>query len=366
MSVENEDGFGTSDRSAPEPNFKKYSRFKVKEATKNIWRIFPRMKSLRNTPKGHRHFSRVHWGYSGVNFKDPTKTSFRPFLCVEEYNYKTKMVVVPCDECVKIKAKEVQLEDIEIACRQTGKTPDETALMMAPLKAWLNDHNRDSKWNLAACNPSFEFGVLKLSNTNMKKLDLLFDELQAKGIDPLALDQGVWVEFTRNNKNGLDDVVSVVNDMVEATLPDGTKVSAPVLRKAPITAEQAKAALEAIPDLATFETAVTREQVKLLAKCSGDPEEVTAIFNMTQPNREQSPRSPAPTRQVQTIPTGPSTTEQIVALQAQAAALAATQVVMPPVGTVVTLQAPTEPTPTPPPTEVKTMTNEEFMKKFGQ
>src|SRR4030065_1326967 len=77
-------------------------------------------------------FRKVHFGWNGVNPKNPSKPTFRPFGCVEEM--RNKMLVKECPACIyyaewnkKLDALKVdedrELSRIETVGREQNATP---------------------------------------------------------------------------------------------------------------------------------------------------------------------------------------------------------------------------------------------------
>lgn len=306
------------------PAYKNYKMPTDKAGGKVVYkfRILPPMKSLAESGRWHSYHA-IHFGYAGNDKQTPGKAKIRPFRCIEERNYRTKMVTQSCPECEKIKAQEQLLDNMVARAKAAGKTEQDIDLMTAPLRQWLRDHNLDKKFYVAVFNEAMEPGVLSMSGRVKKALEEKAKELQLSGIDPFDPAQGVWFNFVRVGRQ------KDVQDSVEvAMIQNGRSME---IQPAPLTEEQCRLAFEAIPDLTTLSRLITREQMQMLVNSGGDLDEVDAILEAGV--REGSARSPSsPAVRAAPAPTLTATpapapaapandaAAQIAALQAQLAA----------------------------------------------
>ena len=75
-------------------------------------------------------------GYAGVSTRNPGKTFMRTFACIEESDYKTRMVLVECPECSEIKRHKDQLDDLTNTLKKEGKEPDKNERVGSIWVAW--------------------------------------------------------------------------------------------------------------------------------------------------------------------------------------------------------------------------------------
>lgn len=286
-------GFGevNFDGDNQEGNFKKKKRFSLGEGT-TVFRVLPPMFSLEGTQKWYaRH--KVHFGYKGVNKKNPAEAVYRPFLCVEQgtWNNTTNKFVVsqPCPQCEKIKEMKELKQQQEVELKKQGKTGEELKKGLEQINNWLRTFNLDNKYHLNVKMPNNEFGKIKLPQTVFKNLKEEFDKLgtglhnlsRKTKLNPVSPSAGVWVAVTRKGGGFLNTEYSPVEFLTEdVTVQD---MVIPVIKKAPLTEADYKQALDDCWDLSDPGAAVlTVEQVQQLVNSSGDPEDVDAIFNRTQ------------------------------------------------------------------------------------
>jgi hypothetical protein len=326
-------------------------------------RILPPMKSLAESGKWA-VYQGTHFGYKGVNEKDRSKPTHRPFKCIEDTDYRTKMVLQDCPECDLSKQRKDEETALKAASKAKGHSPEEIKEIAKPISDWLQDHNCDRKWHMNIKLLDGSYGVLAISNKTKKKLEAKITQLLAEdGIEALELNQGVWFRFTRTGKQlEAEDTVDVEYETVRGA--DG-RVSRTV-KMAPLTDAEAMQALKECQDLGSMLRSISYEQIKLLTTCSGEDEDVDAILALGE-KREASPGrsytapalppAPAPVAELApvapqaapvaapAVQAGPTQADQIAALQAQLAALQATQAAPAARANVVAPQAASAPAP---------------------
>ncbi len=349
--------------------------FKVGEDETKQFRIFPPKGKLSN--KGiWALYHQQHYGYGVPDAKDPSKSRARPFLCVEEKD--GDRVTVSCPECRKIEdQKRLQKEqyDGELARLLSEKMPQaiaesQAAKLVESKTEWLKAHNLDRKWYMIALAEDGRIGYLVIPHKAKKALDakkkkLLSDEK----IDILDMDNGAWIEVTRTGKGRSTEYEAAIAQEQIIT-PNGAR--AKVTKVSGITEAQSDIAL-ALPDLdsASLVRKISRDQVHMLVEGSGAPEEVEAILNMGQrfERKEESPTpvqaarpAPMPAIQVAKPPVEVAAVDPsaaaIAALQAQLAALQAPKSVPAKAEAKAPVITTTE--------DVKAMSDEDFMQKFGK
>jgi hypothetical protein len=268
-----------------------WGRLKLKvpqgnETTHLVARLLPPYKNLADEGKWAVYCS-VHFGFEGRDRVDPTKTSSRPFVCIEERDMRTKMTTRSCPQCEVIAVRKEALKQKEaslIAARNEDGTPKYTPsdikALTKDLSDWLQSFNIDRKWYMAAMTEDGKFHILTISHTLKKKLETRIKEQRAMGVDPLDIDTGIWWDFSRQGqKLATEDDVSPVME----THKEGNKVFQSV-KQAPMSQAMVDEALAILPNLNEIVTRISREQIVQLTNCSGDPEEVDAIYNGSQPD----------------------------------------------------------------------------------
>lgn len=300
---------------APNCTGVKYENWKLKkENDRIILRILPAMKSL--IQKGDfGAFWGLHFGWNGRNQQDPTKFTYRPFLCVE--NKRNGMIDRECAACkyiathakkweaVKATIKQQQ-EDLKARGALAGKTENEinkalqklTEKLLTenkPLKDWLDAHSCNKKFRIPCMNQQGQFGIfsipyglVKKLREEMKKLTTRFYPGTQFAINPAGR-KGVWFEFVRNGK------ASATSDSVTPVRVQNTDGSE-MLDFHTITNEQLEAAKKCLPDLLELmeQSRITDTQMEALVKLdqdgggSSDPDEVDAILGSTASNNKSS------------------------------------------------------------------------------
>lgn len=249
------------------------------------YRILPPMKSCAETGEWAVYVS-THFGYKGVNQKDPSKPQHRTFGCVEDRDFQTKMIRQDCPECDLIAQRKAEKEALEAKAKAEGHTDDEIKEIVKPLSDWLFEHSCDRKWKMNVKSADGQFGTLALSHKTKKKLEAEILRLQTEdGIDALDLEQGVRFVFTRTGKGiTVDDTVTVEYESIKE---NGRVVR--VVKLAPLTEAEAAQALKECEDLKKSVRVLTYDQIKMLTQCSGEPEDVDAILALGA-KREASPQ----------------------------------------------------------------------------
>jgi hypothetical protein len=311
-------------------------------------RIVPPLHSLAEKGFWARYHGQ-HFGYAG-NAKEPGKVRQRPFACIQQTDFRTKIVTVECAACDIIEEKRSEREAREAEYKSKGKNEQEIRELLEPLTQWLKKHNCDRKWHINCMDRAGNFGVLQISHTLKKALDVKLDEMRNKRkIEPIDKDSGVWIRFSRMGKFPVQDSVEVV--MSETA--DGRFE----YERCPLTEQQCEQAEKVCPDLQSgVVKTITAAQIAQLVGCSGDPDEVDRIWAQGSKTVERStpPRTTPVAQPVTTSQPKADAQGEIEKLRAQLAALEATKAK--PVET--KSEDSTE-------TNLEELSDEEFYEKYG-
>lgn len=302
-----EDAFGGSDTTGGSNRL--WTDLKLKPANKGEpcesipLRLFPAMHSLKDKNDGWIQYHAVHWGYSVPGFKDKNKPSPRPFECIEEVNFQTKMTEVSCPECRNIDRHKVMLADatakVQEACK-AQKVLDQKQIdarvkadpECAALSAWLDgvgSHNAQKAHYVNAIGLDGKFYNFQMPGKMKGALKTRIDELRKNGIEPMKIGgQGVYFVFKRQGYGGN------TQHSVDVFKEQGAEVGTEKTKFAPLSQDQLKAALKSLPDMATMLTRkLSAQQIQLLVECSGAPEEVEVIMDMDKPKTVRNDAPPA-------------------------------------------------------------------------
>lgn len=243
-----------------------------------VCRLLPPMKSLANNPHGWYRFHKIHWGYAGINSKG-NKVQ-RPFECVEEKDFKTKMIKRHCAECDLVRERKDQLVVRKSTLESRGVSPEAIQEELGPLNQWVKSHNRDDKYYINIMTLNGEFGHLLVNGKLFSKLKMELEQLSVKrSINALNLETGIWFKFSAI---GYGLVAQFdVEPYKEVTMhPELGEVE--IIKRAPMTKEQAKSAVSICMDLTQVTRIVSSSQIEMLTNSSGDPEEVDRILGLGQ------------------------------------------------------------------------------------
>ena len=178
--------------------------FKVEDGD-NVFRILPPLGKLAKSGKWSQYYP-VQWGFSASNKKK------RPFQDCRVVNFNTKMVEVESPAKL-LRDVIVAKKDAVVEAFKTGKASKEQVTSAVDV---VKKYNLDAKHYLNAVNLKGEIGLLKLNSTLMKHLKAAIKKYTDKGIDPRAVDRGIFFNFTRANETGkIQDYVFSVSPYYE-------------------------------------------------------------------------------------------------------------------------------------------------------
>lgn len=347
----------------------------------NFFRILPPMHSCAETGKWA-VYETTHWGFFGVNPDPKGKPQARPFRCIEDVDFRTKLVRQECPACTEYNEQAAFAEKQLAELKAAGTSDDEIETQMASINGWLKDRRPERRWYINAMYPDGTFGDYKLNHKFHKKgLDALIAKYQEEeGKDPLDLQDGIWFNISRVGKGiGAVDTVKFGYDIEEVEIK-GKMTKVEVIRSGALTEEQANKALDTCRDLVTLGGAVlTYEQIAELVNSDLEPETVDRIMKVKERNEEaaekKAPPSPAPAPKAapapvaaKAPPTAPKTVDPKAALAERAAKILAAKKAAEEAAAAVAAAeaaaaaAPAEGTPTVDPSE---MDDETFMKYFN-
>ncbi len=211
----------------------------------------------------------VHWGY-----KD-SRDRWKLFRCIQRKDFKTKMVLERCPQC---DANNLMKERYEAKLQQlvTGGVPEEAAkARLAALADEILRFNLDAKYYINVLNEKLEIGRLPISGKHQQVLEKTIRDLQADGLDPFDINQGVWIDlFMQGKGSQCVHQANVVQDMV--VLPTGNKAKVP--RMAPLAREVLMRLKDEAWDLRDMFRTLTAEQIQRLVDSKGAPGVVDAAF----------------------------------------------------------------------------------------
>lgn len=171
--------------------FKRTEYVKLKDGD-NIYRILPAMGYLAKDGKWSEYLE-VHYGYK------TTKGKLRLFLSTLKKNRKNKnLIEVPDAALERIQILKAKLDE----AKATGNTAVVNALnpLVGPNKAL---YNLDKNHHVLALDQQNNIVVLKLRYKAKLAVDNLRAQLKEKGIDPIAAENGRWINIRRAGM-GLD------------------------------------------------------------------------------------------------------------------------------------------------------------------
>lgn len=288
-------GFGTTNYDGNNTPRKKDFKLDWGDQT---YRVLPPFGSLRHEGKWFQYF-RVHWGAGIID--DEGKFRHRPFLCVEDYDFRNRVVRQHCPMCDLINQRKETYELRKAKLKEQGLSEDAIKEELSDLGEWLKRFNTDGKYYINVLSTDGEAGRLPLPKKMKVALETELKELRAKGYDPLSLDKGFWFIFRRVKGERFSDAQHIVLVKKVTKMVDGEEVT--VTRPSALSQEQIDAALKGAFDLKEEPPArkLTVAQVESIVSSGFDAEVVKSIMNAAErPERSASsysngaPRGAAP------------------------------------------------------------------------
>lgn len=271
--IELPEGFGLATYEVTKNNASKtYIKVTALKEGEHVFRVMPPMKSQALTGKWSQYYV-THSGYATPNPSKPEGMLYNTFLCPAQTKFSKQSAPIGCAECNKV----AEMKEIEALYTNKMKTnPEQYETLLSPISAWIEAHWLEKKHYINVMLPDRSFQVLKLPHRTKQMIDNLFKDLKTnEEIDPTDLREGVWV-IVKQPKGRIGKMPNPELPIVSIKRnKNGTE-------RVPLTLEEAKQALEQCIDLVEdrFKIAreVTMEQVELLTKSSGEPEELLSIF----------------------------------------------------------------------------------------
>lgn len=294
------------------------------QCSHNYIRIAPPMLQQANNLAGWRMWHNIHFGYEGPG-KDPGKNTPRTFVCPrkeQKVNGEWR-VVQGCDECTKNeqmaqarKAAEVSVLNQANAAMAAGQPVSEQQIKEAVKAAckqyndYLKCHNLQRGYWVNGWSPELNAPVrCRLNAKACNKVIKLIEDYRNRGIDALALDQGLLFDVRRYGDGfGTEDEVVIVT---EDQVINGMNI--PMPKRFPLTPEMQQRLLSECQDLGDPSPSVylTPEQVAELVRLGDeDVEAVDRFFKRTQAERKGDGGS-APRVQNPLVPAAPVAAERI-------------------------------------------------------
>jgi hypothetical protein len=159
--------------------------FYIEDNKDNIYRVLPPMKSL--APHGkYAKFYKTHRGFRDSSNKQ------KPFVCIEESNYKTKVITTHCPVCDWVAQMESQVKQFESRGATKEQIKEYNYKNIYPFKS-------DRKYYLNVVNQENKIGILAISSTMFQSLEALGTEQEKLGRDITGM-EGVFINFKKQTK----------------------------------------------------------------------------------------------------------------------------------------------------------------------
>jgi len=227
-----------------------------KEGGSLILRILPPYGSLRKSGRWN-HYYAVHFGYRD------TKGNLRPFQSCEVINRRTNMVEVVDPAVERIK---------KIKMAQDKARLEGNEELVKKLGEQLKIFNLKKAYYMNVMDLQGKIGVISIPYRMKEALDAEIKSLQAKGINPISIDDGRFFVFTRTGFGpNTSHKVSVYKEEV---MMNGMRVE--VDKKHALTADVAERIQTEGADLGKLYIAPTPEEIAQIV--SGDARALEEVF----------------------------------------------------------------------------------------
>lgn len=172
------------------------SWFYIEDNKPNVYRVLPPLKSMAQLGKIAKYY-RVHRGIRGTDKRQ------KPFICIEESDYKTKVITQHCPICDHVRELEANLEK----ARLSGATKEQIAEVR---KNTIFPLQSEGKYYLNVVNQEGKMGVLSVGSKMFQSFTALAKEMETRGFDVTGM-QGVYLNFkkTTQYKGDKNAVLSV-------------------------------------------------------------------------------------------------------------------------------------------------------------
>jgi hypothetical protein len=158
------------------------SWFYIEDNKPNVYRVLPPLKSLAPAGKIAKYY-RVHRGIRGTDKRQ------KPFMCIEESDYKTKVITQHCPICDHVRDLEKNLE----SARLSGATKEQ---LMEVRKNTIFPLQSEGKYYLNVVNQEGKMGVLSVGSKMFAGFTALAKEMESKGFDVTGM-QGIYLNFKK-------------------------------------------------------------------------------------------------------------------------------------------------------------------------
>lgn len=172
------------------------SWFYIEDNKPNVFRVLPPLKSLAAAGKIAKYY-KVHRGMRGTDKRQ------KPFMCVEESDYKTKVITQHCPICDHVRELEKNLENARLAGASKEQVAEVRKNTIFPLQS-------EGKYYLNVVNQEGKMGVLSVGSKMFQSFTALAKEMESKGFDVTGM-QGVYLNFKKTTayKGDKNAVLSV-------------------------------------------------------------------------------------------------------------------------------------------------------------
>lgn len=272
---------GTSNFDGRGGVFTKKRFFYVKANEPNVYRVLPPVKSLAATGEFYKYY-RVHRNLRATDGKQ------RSFLCVEEMDFKTKILKTRCPLCDKRREHEAEYKRAQEAARSNPGITKEK--LNEYRMTFIDPLNVEGRFFLNVVNLAGEIGILPIPTKLKNDMVETFKQMKnTDGIDPTGK-TGVFFDFVKISKyKGDNQPVYKINAYYESTPgPDGRVTK--TYKYHEITTAFVDKMKKEVSDLSSIHRSLTLEEITALANGTLESRKqmLDNLFNFGEPADEES------------------------------------------------------------------------------
>jgi hypothetical protein len=251
------------------------SWFYVEDNKDNVYRVLPPIKSLAQEGKVLKYY-RTHRGFRGSDGRQ------KPFICIEQSDYKTKLIRTHCPVCDLVSELTQELEK----ARAKGATQEQLTEFrnknIFPIQV-------ESKYYLNVVNQDGKIGILPIGSKMKNALEALAKEQEKKGRDISGM-EGVFINFKKATRyKGDRDAVHSVEIFMRPDNDGSFRYATHT-----ITAEFAERIGKEAADLNNIFKSLDADQIARIVSLEGEDRAAYVDSLFLAPERQESTQSTVP------------------------------------------------------------------------
>lgn len=221
----------------------------------NIFRVLPPLFSLATEGKYYQYYS-VH------KFATNTQGKMRPFVCIEDKDYKTKMIRQHCPVCDYLTEKTQQMD----MAKQKGVSDQQIRDFN---EVYIKPYQPERRYYLNVIDQSGQIGILGVPSKAFKALESLVKEYMQSNIDITGM-RGLFLNFVKDSKYKGDNQVMYKVEVHREKINDPQQGLIERPKAHDLTPDLINRIKKEASDLSKLFARLTPEEVGLILRANGD------------------------------------------------------------------------------------------------